>query len=151
MTLSTYDLKAVLLTIGGQRISGFDTDSAITFEWEADLFVSSTGGDGADVAVSRINNNNVTATITLREGASGYRVLAEIMQRQLFEVDQLVLPIAALNFSMVDPRNGDSIASQFPVFMKRPMPNKEAAASSREFAIFLPSPTGNLFGSLNIV
>ena len=143
----TYNIKTVSLIIGGRSISGYGDGGGITFDRDADFFESSVGADGEHV-MSRINNDNLTVTITLKETAKGYRDLAALMQSQLLVVD-LGGPIVPLSFLMVDPLNGDSVSALYVTFLGPPTPSKANVAGEREFTLVLTKAVVT-YGLLNI-
>ena len=149
MAAKTYNIKAVTAILGSFPLGGgYGEDGGLEFEWDADLFEVTVGADG-ETAYSRTNNDNVTLTITVMESSRAYKDLATLMQAQLLLVDNGA-PIAPLNFSMYDPINGDSCASQYAVFLNRPAPSKSGTIGEREFRISLNNAAA-LFGTKNIV
>lgn len=62
MAVKTFDPKQVVLAFGGVPISGYADGEFISIEQTSDAFTMSSGADGD---VSRVRNNDDTATLTL--------------------------------------------------------------------------------------
>ena len=140
--LKTYDLLSVYIIIGGQRISGFVEDDAISFEYASDIGEHAAGADG-QVTFSRSNDKRVIATITLAETSLAYKQLGEQLQEQ-----ELETTIQRRDFLMRDDISGDKISDEFCTFLTRPSLDKGRVFSAREFQILLPNGAEGLnFGS----
>lgn len=133
--MKTYDLKWVILIVGGVAISGFGEEGGIEIEPAADIGDVTVGADGRAV-MSRSNNRGYTCKITLMETSVAYRTLAGLMSAQ--QAAPAILPIG---FLMNDVINGDMVSSPSPTFTKRPSMPKRKKVGERVFELFLPDCT----------
>lgn len=131
--VKTYDLKAVYLTIGGYRIGGYGASGGVSMAYGADIATPTVGADG-EAAVSRSNDNSMTATITVMETSKSYRDLATLQAAQMAQE-----AITRLEFSLEDEINGDKFSDQYAVFLNRPDVAKGKGVGERVFKVFLGS------------
>jgi len=142
----THNLAAVGLVIDGIPISDLSPDGGITFEPESDLFENSVGADGISVS-ARTNNEDEMVELSLSMYSRSYTLLAERMQVQLDNVDAGI-GIQPLEFSMLNPFNGDAVTGAYVTFMSRPSLTQEKAPSDRVFKLKLTKPQRE-YGTLN--
>ena len=141
-----YNFEKVKLIIGGLIIGEFDEDGGIEFEFNSDLNEPSVGADGT-VTISHLNDNMVTATITLKETSRSYRDLADLVEVQV--ALQRAGTLGAVPFGCIDPITGDEIFEDKAIFLNRPTPSKAKMAGAREFRVLLPYAGDNIaFGEL---
>jgi len=140
---NTYNLDLVQCIVGTLAISGYGEGGGVEVESNSPIQEQSVGADGASI-YNRMNDKSLTVTITLREDSRAYRILAGLMQAQ--EAAGTNTPLA---FMLLDPLNGDSVASQYTIFMERPNLSKAQAAGDRVFVISLPDPVV-VYGALNV-
>jgi hypothetical protein len=131
--LKTYDLRRVILIIGGFEISGYDDDGAIEYENGAPIGEMTSGADG-HATFSRNNDGTLTATISVKETSKSYRDLAGLLEAQEAQGEILPLP-----YMMRDLNNGDEVKAQYATFLERPVSSKGKGAGSRDFKIGLPN------------
>lgn len=131
--LKTYDLLSVYIIVGGQRLTGFVEDDAISFEYAADIGEHAAGADG-QVTFSRSNDKRVIATISLAETSLAYKQLGAQLQEQEAETT-----IQRRDFLMRDDISGDKISDEFATFITRPSLDKGRTFGAREFQILLPN------------
>jgi hypothetical protein len=133
-----YNLKACTLVIGGLPIGGFDEDGGVNHEQLSDIVEAVVGADGETV-FSRVNNDDVVATITVLPQSLGYKRLATLLNAQqiLFRTGA---PIVPLSYIFVDPSNGDSVTAAYVVFLNRPSMPKNRKVEGVEFRLHLVSP-----------
>jgi len=139
---NTYNLDLVQLIVGTLPISGYGEGGGVEIEANSPIQEQSVGADGQSI-YNRLNDTSHTATITLREDSRAYRILAGLMQAQVAAGTN-----TPLTFTLLDPLNGDSIVSQYTIFMEPPSLSKAQAAGDRVFMISLPNPVIT-YGSLN--
>jgi hypothetical protein len=130
--MKTYDLRAVILIIGGYSISGYAEDGAIEIENGSPIGELVAGADG-DTVFSRNNDERLTVTIRVLETSKSYADLAALMRAQ--EAQTSILPMP---FLLRDVNNGDEIRSQYAYFLERPVSSKGKLAGERVFKIGLP-------------
>lgn len=147
----TYDLKNVVLIIGGIEVSGYgEGDDAISFDWNEDLCEKTVSADG-QVVYSRINDRSLAVTVTVHQRSRAYTALAALMETQHGDTIGIAPPqILPLVFQLIDPSNGDSLSSFETVFMRRPAPSKGRTVGTVEFLLDLPSPKF-IYGASNLL
>lgn len=139
VSLFDYNLARVQLVIGGDRIQGFSADDAIAITKQSDDFSFDLSVDGAHGSRNRINDNTRLATLKVRRGSTGYRLLADKYVAQLRASDAGSLP--DLGFTAYDPDSGDKVAERRCFFMKGPDMPFAKSAGEAVFTILLPNPT----------
>lgn len=139
-----YNFKSNIVLVGGLRISGYDDDGGVEYEFPEDIHSHTATADGHTV-ISRFNDERVQATITLKETSRGYRLLADLLQQQR-EMSEGLLEIP---YTHKDPIIGDIITSRHTVFLNYPEPTKEREAGNREFQLLLPEAASNIEFGLN--
>jgi len=146
----TYDLKyGNRILVGGVLIGGYAEDGGIEYEYGSDVFEPLVGADG-QATVSMLNDNSMTATLTLMETSPAYRDLMILLTAQI-NVVKLGLPVPPLPFVHADSRNGDAVFSGFCVFLNKPAPSKSRTVGEREFRLFLAQAADNItLGALNL-
>jgi hypothetical protein len=136
----TYNLKAVVLTIGGVGISGYGATDAIGFEWLADIHERFVSADGKSVFVPT-NDRALDVTVTVHQRSRAYLLLQDLLRTQTGEiigVPMSVIPPCA--FYLLDRSNGETIVSPDAVFMSRPAPSKGKTLGEVAFRLCLPEP-----------
>ncbi len=143
----SYDLGSVILVVGGVPLGGHGADGGVVVEPNADLFEMAVGATGL-TTFSKLNDDVLMATITVKDTSLAYATLAGFMK-----IQQLTpLLIAPLAFLLVDPGNGDTVNSAFCVFMRLPTVSKLRVASEREFLVALPGAAASaVFGVANVI
>lgn len=141
--LKTYDLKKVLVTIGGYRIGGWGNDGGIELAYQSPVGELSTGADGQST-FSRNNDPVMIATITVMETSRSYRDLYTLARAQA--ATDAITPLA---FLLKDPISGDAVADDYATFVETPAPSKAKTAGERVFVVALPNARDNSkFGEL---
>ncbi len=128
----TYDPSAIILIINGLRIEGGGETAFVDFEAaspRASDAVSVTG----EVTVNRNADRRVYATITVMQTSVACRLLDQIMRAQAALPSYVPMP-----FLMIDPVNGDEIASTEAVFIESALPSQGKTAGERTFKLLLP-------------
>lgn len=136
--MSSYSFEACNLNVGGFNISGYGEAGGISFDWEEDSVIPTTGADG-EVTYSRSANANVVATITVMNSKKGYRDLASLQKAQDAQF-KLGIPLNLMTFSFVDPMIGDTITSPKARFLNRPNVAKGKTIGEVEFKIHIANP-----------
>jgi len=146
MPASSYNLKAVTLSIGGIPITGgFGENDAITLEWVANNYSAKTSADGRR-HYSVINDETLKVTLTLMPTTRAYTLLAGQMQAQkAAAATGVLLPQA---FHLFDLNNGDTFSGDTTVFMTKPSPSKGLEESEVTLELEVPNARA-LFGTLN--
>tara|TARA_R110000824_G_scaffold30668_7_gene100632 strand:+ start:6821 stop:7273 length:453 start_codon:yes stop_codon:yes gene_type:complete len=143
-----YDLSKVILTVGGIPIGGYGSDGGVVVEWVAPIYEVNVGADGLTVA-SKVNNTDATATITLNEMSAGYAALGGLLKIQENDPTPGLIPIP---FLLIDPGNGDTVASAFVIFTDRPSISKARVAGERAFTLHLPGAAITaIYGAANVI
>ena len=146
----SYSLKNVILTIGGNTISGYGDADAIGFEWNSALWEKFVSADG-DAVYARIDDRSLAVTITVHQRSRAYPILAGLLETQTGDTLGITPPaLLPLPFNMTDPSNGDVLLSPDTVFMSRPAPSKARGLGTVSFLVDLPKPTW-VYGPLNLV
>lgn len=91
LTLQAYDPAKVLVFIGGQRVSGFATDTKVVVARNNDNIMPHVGVDG-EVSVAQSRDNSGVVTISLQNTAKWNGYLAQ-WQRQANVTGLVYLPI----------------------------------------------------------
>jgi len=144
----SYDLAKVILTVGGVPIGGYGEDGGVEIAPIAPIHEVSVGADGLTVA-SRMNNDDALATITLNEMSAGYAALGALMKVQELNPTPVLIPVP---FLLIDPSNGDTIASAFVIFVDRPTMAKGRTAGDRVFTLHLPGAAITaVYGAANVI
>jgi uncharacterized protein YkvS len=138
---ATYDFKQVILTVANLRVGGFDEEGGVAFEMAADIGESSVGL-GGEVVWSRSNDERVFVDITLMESSRSYRDLDALLKLQ-----QEQNPILPLPFVMRDNISGETVTSEYAIFVTRPAPNKNRQSGTRVFRLLLPNAAKKIFAA----
>ena len=130
----SYNFGDVVLTVGGQRIKGFDDDGTISIEFTGDDATMSQGADG-EVVVNQLPAMPAEVTITLKETSSSNSVLMALREAQRLAAAGYVMP-----FGCIDSTTGEQVSSLECVFANRPGVSKGREAGTREWKLLLPHP-----------
>ncbi len=136
-----YDLRAVILRVGGVRITGSGPDDFISFEAQGQRMESDLGGDGF-VPYNRKHDYRLRCTISVMDGTRSCQVLLDLQEAQQRAQDES-FQLGDTTFSLEDLSLGDKVDGQC-VFMDWSVPSKGASMGVREFMVELP------YGSLSI-
>lgn len=146
----TYDLKKVVCTVNGIPISGYGETDAVGLEWAQDIITPTVTADGG-YTYSRNNDRGCTVTITLMQTSQAYPLLVGILEAQHGDTlgihPPLIVPTA---FMLVDPSNGDTVASGECVILNRPAPAKGKTVGEVQFRMHLPNPRVT-YGVANLI
>lgn len=143
----TYDLSAVICTVGLVVVGGYAEDGGLEFEQSADVFDVSVGATGLTTA-SKINNTDMIVTITVMESSAAYLGLGAALKLQ----ENTPFVVVPIPFFMRDNINGDQIATATAFFLTRPNMSKGRLAGERQFKLHLPGAAiGALYGIQNLV
>lgn len=127
-----YDFASQNILVAGRRLTGFDDDGTVSYEFEGDRWTHTAGADGL-VTLSRVNDPRVVATLTIKETGKAYEILAQLHKKQKD-------PSApGISYRHRDPFVGDVITSGSAFFLNRPGIEKASEAGSREFTLLLPN------------
>lgn len=75
MSLKTYDVRDITVTVNGNIISGYASDAVVEIEPNSDNYTSFTGADGDDHTRSRNNDKAGMIRITLAQTSLSNSVL----------------------------------------------------------------------------
>lgn len=147
LILKSYDLAAVVCTLGPVICGGYGEEGGLEFEWGAPIGEISEGATGL-TTFSRSNNTGCNLTISVMETSASYAALGAQMKIQEL-TPFVILPIP---FFMRDNITGDQIGSATSVYLERPAMNKGRVAGERQFKLYLPGAAiGALYGIQNLV
>lgn len=147
MSLKSYDLSAVVCTLGPILVGGYGEEGGLEYEWAAPIGEFNVGATGL-TTFSRNNNGLLFVNITVMESSLAYNLLGAAMKAQ--ELTPFV--IVPIPFFMKDFINGDQIATATSVFEARPTPSKGRTVGERVFRLGLPKAAGSaLYGIQNLV
>lgn len=135
----TYDLSAVVCTVGSVGISGYGENDAVGFEWDEEIVTHTPTADG-DQVYSRNNNRGLTVSVTVHQKSRAHLLLWGLIEAQ--HGDNLgVHPtvITPLTFYLLDPSNGETIAGEC-VMMARPAPSKGKTIGEVVYKLHMPNP-----------
>lgn len=114
--MSTYNLNAVMCTVGGVLISGGGESGLVKIEWNADQFTLTKGAGGSSVR-SKLNDQSAIITFMFMPGDIGNATLMSF-----WALDR-VSGLGAVPFALRDPSSNDHFTSPG-IWVKRP-PNRE--------------------------
>jgi hypothetical protein len=132
----SYNFGAVQCIIGTVPLANFGTDGSISFEFPSQLVESEVSADGYVVYTAN-NDERVRVTITLSEVSGAVPLLDELVKAQaglMFAGG----PLTPVPFYLLDPATGDTIASEYTVFLQEPTITKQKAIGTREYLVELP-------------
>ena len=122
--------------VGGVALSNFGTDGGISFEYPSQLMESELSADGY-VTYSGNNDERVRVTITLLETSGAIPLVEALIKTQVNAVFA-GSPLAPVAFFMTDPATGDTVVSEYVVFLQEPAPSKAKGIGTREYILELP-------------
>lgn len=147
LILKTYNLSAVVCTVGSVIVGGYGADGGLEVEWSADIGEISHGATGL-TTFSRNNNSDATITITVMETSATYAALAAQMKVQ----ENTPFVITPLPFFMRDNITGDQLSTATSVYIQRPAMSKGRVAGERQFKIHLPGASITaIYGAQNVL
>lgn len=138
LTGKIYNLKQVVLVIGGVPITGGYTDDAVTITPNADLYAPVAGADG-NMVYNRVNDDSYTLSIMVSETSPAAALLDGVVQGALLANAVPSVP-ALLPGTMVDLLSGESVSWVSAVPLRRPDRSKGAAAGTRSYSFSLNAP-----------
>ena len=143
----TYDLSAVVCTVGAVVVGGYGEDGGLEFEQGAPIFEATVGATGL-TTLSKNNNTDMIVTISVMETSAAYALLGAQMKIQ----ENTPFVIIPLPFFMRDNITGDQIAAATSIFLERPNMSKGRVAGERQFKLYLPGAAiGALYGTQNLI
>lgn len=147
LIVKTYDLSAVVLTIGPVLVGGYAEDGGIEIEWSAPIGEVTVGATGL-TTFSRNNNTDAVVTITVMETSATYAALGLQMKTQ----ENTPFVILPLPFFMRDNITGDQFSAATSIYLERPTISKGRIAGERQFKLHLPGAAITaLYGVQNLV
>lgn len=132
----SYNFGAVQCIIGSIPLANFGSDGSIQVEIQGPLVESNLSADGY-VVYTASNDERVQVTITLSEVSGAIPLLDALVKAQaglMFAGG----PIAPVAFFLLDPATGDTLASEYVVFIQEPGVSKSKSIGTREYVIELP-------------
>lgn len=148
MATQLYDLRNVLLTIGGIPMGAYGNNDAAILEWADDIKYSQVSADGQPV-VSRVNDPRLFINLTFMQTSGSIPVLQAFQDAQDGLSTGIAPPIIApLPLTLLNFTTGDFCFSVETVFMNRIAPPHGKSVGEVGYRVLLPQPTYD-FGSLN--
>ena len=142
----TYDLSAVVCTLGPVSIGGYGEEGGLEFEQGAPIGEVTVGATGL-ATFSRSNNKDMIVTITVMETALSYNLLGQQMKVQ----ENTPFVIVPLPFFMRDFITGEQIAAASAFYLERPTITKGRTVGERAFRVYLPgAATSALYAPQNL-
>lgn len=131
--MKTWDFKQVQVIFGGNLLTGFVADGAITGDPAADDFTVQNGADG-EVSRSKSNNNTWVFKLKFMQSANANDVLSAIRVSDK-------LSNAGVKPFMIKDLNGGTLVAERQAFIgKAPSLGMGAEAGDREWTLILPNP-----------
>lgn len=124
----SYDVKKVMVLLGGAIVNGFAKDSAIKIEFNSDTWTLSKGADG-EAARSKSNDQSAKITLTLMPGSVANTILA-----QAAAADRAT-GLGVLPIEITDLTTGTTHTSLGAWVMKSPAVNYQQQVSPKEWIL----------------
>ena len=99
--VKTYDPAAIVLTMGGAILSGYEPGTFITLVRAVENFTYTVGPDGVEGIRTKTNNRSALLTFTLRQVATANLLLSNLANRDEQQADGVV-PISITDILSVD-------------------------------------------------
>jgi len=131
MSLKTYNLKEVILTVNGIPVSGFGDGDAVTVEFSEEAWTMVVGADG-EVTRSRTNNESGSFQVTLMQTSEANGIFQQWMQQ-----DKL-FGRALVGVTLTDTTRGEVIAATQCWIEQTPSREFNRDAGSRVWTIMAP-------------
>lgn len=143
-----YDLKNVLITIGGIPMGGFGNNEAAVLQFGDDAKSSDVSADG-QVVVSRNNDPRLFVVLTFLQTSGSIPVLEDFRNLQ-DGVEAGVGPalIPPLPFSLFNFTNDETVFDPNTIFMSQPGIPFGKNVGQTQYTLLLPGPDYSL-GTLN--
>ncbi len=135
--LRTHDLSSIFVVVGTNHITAFGEAGGCVLKPNASRKVALVGA-GGDVVISRSNDKNMTAELTVLRDSDDYKLLYAEMEAQDPPTGGA---IGRLPFLWKNAITGEEWKTDFCAFMDSPELASEKEAGEVVFVLFLVNPT----------
>jgi hypothetical protein len=140
--LRSYNIAAVVLIVGGVPIHNYGEDGGVTFTDASAAVETMVAADGP-VVVSATNDFRMDVEISVSAMGRTNRLLQNLYAAQQQEIARGGL-MAPVSLHCYDPSNGDTISSEYLVFIQKPGMEKNKKPGVSVWKLQLPYARDNI-------